>query len=164
MGKGQMRRLSCGFGAGIAVVAVSALGAGLSSAASTASKSSVVAGKFAIATDFFSALSSTKNAEISQLKYTGALTGVAIDNGRETNHSNGSFVGAGTEYCAACTIAGKSGAFIASYRYSGSGNAFSGTLTFTSGFGKLAGLKGGGTFKGNIATNSGAYRYHYTLP
>jgi len=37
-------------------------------------------------------------------------------------------------------------------------------LTFTRGLSKLTGLKGGGSFQGNIATNSNTYTYHYNLP
>lgn len=164
MRKSQTMRSSCCLGAALAAVAVSAVGAGLSSAAGTASKSSVATGSYAIVTDFFSPLSSGKDAEILSLKYKGGLAGVAIDNGTHTfNPTTTAFSARGTEYCAACTLGGKSGAYIATFTYSGSGNTYSGRLTFTRGFGKLTRLKGGGTFKGVVSTNTNTYRYHYTL-
>jgi hypothetical protein len=148
-------------GAGLVLAATLAVGLGSSQAAAGSKRTSIAQGTFKFATDFFSTTSGTA-AEISQLTYKGAITGVAIDKG--TAQLVKSFSGNGTEYCADCTIAGKRGAFIATYKYSGSGNTYSGTQTFTKGFGKLAGLKGGGTFKGNIKTNSNTYKYHYTLP
>lgn len=127
--------------------------------------SSVARGHFAFASDFTATLrGSTTNAEIAQFTYKGTITGVSIDYGTQQIKSNGSFSGRGSEYCAACTIAGKAGAFTATFTYSGSGVTYTGHLKITRGFGKLAGLGGGGTFKGNVATNSNTYVYHYTLP
>ena len=73
--------------------------------------------------------------------------------------SNGSFSGHGTELCDPCAIGGKRGAFTATYSYSGSGTTYSGTETFTRGFGGLAGLTGGGSCK---ATSNNVQTYTYT--
>ena len=151
------------FTVAIALAAALSLALGSSVAARTNAKSTTATGTFKFQSDFFSGTSGTVT-EISQLTLKGAITGVEIDQGTATLHSGGSFTGQGTEYCASCTIAGKRGAFMATYKYSGSGNSYTGTETYTRGFGKLAGLKGSGTFQGNIATNSNSYTDHYTLP
>jgi hypothetical protein len=138
---------------------------GVASATTAArTTASVARGHFSFATDFTEPLHGGDNAEIAQFTYKGALTGVSIDYGTQTVHSNGSFQGRGTEYCANCTIRGRAGAFIATFAYSGSGVTYTGHLKFTRGFGKLAGLRGGGTFKGNVSTNANTYAYDYTLP
>jgi hypothetical protein len=134
--------------------------------ASTAARTttSIARGHFGFATDFTVPLRGSTNVEIAQFTYKGTLTGVSIDYGTQTIKSNGSFSGRGTEYCGDCTIAGKSGAFTATFTYSGSGVTYTGHLKFARAFGKLAGLSGGGTFKGNVSTNSNTYAYRYTLP
>ena len=158
-----MRYLTRYFTAAIAFATAMALGLGSGVAARTNAKSMTASGTFTGQSDLFSGTSGTV-AEISQSTYKGAITGVAIIYGTASFQSGGSYSGKGTEYCAACSIAGKSGAFTATYKYSGSGRNYTATLSFTHGFGKLAGLTGGGTFKGNLATNSNTYDYHYTLP
>jgi hypothetical protein len=138
---------------------------GIASATTVARTSASVArGHFSFATDFTEPQQHGTNAEIAQFTYKGTLAGVSIDYGTQTLHSGGSFAGRGTEYCADCTIRGKAGAFIATFTYSGSGVTYSGHLRFTRGFGKLAGLSGGGAFSGNLSTNSNTYAYRYTLP
>lgn len=138
---------------------------GIASATTTArTRTSVVRGHFSFATDFTIPIHRGNNAEIAQFTYKGALAGVSIDYGTQTVNSNGSFAGRGTEYCADCTIRGKAGAFIATFSYSGSGVTYTGHLKFKRGFGKLAGLKGGGVFSGNVSINSNTFAYDYTLP
>jgi hypothetical protein len=122
------------------------------------------AGTFTFASDYTAAQSKSLNVEISQFTYKGALAGIAVDYGTMSAAADGSFKGSGKEYCAACTIGGKTGAFTAEYTYSGSGVTYRGRLTFTRGYGKLAGLEGGGSFGGNVKTNANTYRYSYTLP
>lgn len=158
-----MRHPTRYFATAITVATTLALGLGSSVAAGTNARSTTASGSFKYQSDFFSKPSNGTSIEISQITYSGAVTGIAVSNGTATLQSSGSFSGKGTFYCASCTIAGKHGAFIATYKYSGSGNAYSATLTFSRGFSKLAGLKGGGSFRGNIATNSNTYTYHYTL-
>jgi hypothetical protein len=138
---------------------------GIASATTVArTRTSVARGHFSFATDFTEPLHGGNNAEIAQFTYKGALAGVSIDYGTQTVNSDGSFAGRGTEYCADCTIGGKAGAFTATFTYSGSGVTYTGHLKFRRGFGKLAGLRGGGEFDGNVSTNSNTYAYHYTLP
>ncbi len=139
----------------VALAAFGALGAGASTTAE---------GTFAFASDYTSAVTKSKSMELSQFTYKGPLAGVGVDRGTVWTSSNGSFRGSGTEYCAACTLDGKSGAFIASYTYAGSGVTYHGTLTITRAFGKLARLRGGGTFAGNVKTNANTYSYSFTLP
>jgi hypothetical protein len=139
-------------------------GLGLAASASTPATTSTARGTFTFQSDYTTPLSNIMSTEISGLAYRGTLAGVAIDRGTENTFANGSFAGSGTEYCAACTIAGHAGAFTASYIYWGSGVTYSGVETFTEGFGKLAGVQGGGSFKGNVQTNTNTYVYNYTLP
>lgn len=134
------------------------------SAAFGTPRGSTADGNFAFASDYTVAKTKTVNIEISQLTYRGALAGVGIDYGTMSVAADGSFKGSGTEYCAACTIGGRTGAFTADYAYTGSGATYQGHLTFTRGYGKLAGLEGGGTFRGNVKTNANTYSYGYTLP
>ena len=146
------------------VVAAMTPGLGLAASASTPAATSNATGSFTFQSDYTVAVSGGTSTEISQLTYRGALAGMAIDRGTENTFANGSFAGTGTEYCAACTIAGHAGAFTATYIYWGSGVNYSGVETFTEGFGKLAGIEGGGSFKGNVQTNTNTYVYSYTLP
>ncbi|HXW81988.1 MAG TPA: hypothetical protein VEJ84_20995 [Acidimicrobiales bacterium] len=140
------------------------VGLGLEASASTPDASSSASGSFTFQSDYTNVLARGISSEISQLTYSGTLAGIAIDRGTENTYANGSFTGTGTEYCAACTIGDASGAFTATYIYWGSGNTYSGAETFTQGFGKLAGLVGGGSFKGNVQTNANSYEYTYSLP
>ena len=146
------------------VVAVLTPGLGLAASASTPATTSTAIGSFTFQSDYSVSVSGGTSTEISELTYRGGLAGIAIDRGTENTFANGSFAGSGTEYCAACTIAGHAGAFTATYSYWGSGITYSGVETFTEGFGKLAGLQGGGSFKGNVQTNTNTYVYSYTLP
>jgi hypothetical protein len=104
---------------------------------------STAAGTFTFASDYTAAKTKSVNIEISQFRYRGALAGVAVDYGTMSAAADGSFKGSGSEYCAACTVGGKTGAFTAEYTYAGSGVTYQGRLTFTRGYGKLAGLEGG---------------------
>jgi hypothetical protein len=160
-----MRHSTHHFGSRFVLVALlaTALGWTVAAGASMTTSSRTARGGFAFASDYTAPLNASKSAEISQLTYHGAIHGIAIDDGTQTIQSNGSFAGRGIEYCSACSLAGKTGAFTAKYKYSGSGTTYSGTLTFTRGFGKLAGLTGGGAFKGNVQTNSNTYVYRYKL-
>ena len=150
--------------AGAVVAGALSTGFGFQASASTPAASSKATGSFNFQSDYTSAAVNGISSEISQLTYSGTLVGIAIDKGTENTYANGSFTGSGTEYCAACKIGGYSGAFIATYIYWGSGNTYSGAETFTQGFGKLAGLVGGGSFKGNVQTNTNSYQYTYSLP
>lgn len=136
----------------------------MAASASAPAPTSTARGTFTFQSDYTALISSGTDTEISQLTYRGSLGGVAIERGTEDTYPNGSFAGTGTEYCAACTIAGHVGAFTATYIYWGSGVTYSGVETFTQGFGKLEGIEGGGSFKGNVQTGSNAYVYNYTLP
>jgi hypothetical protein len=146
------------YGAVVLLTVFGAVAAGSAQSASTPTKSRTAAGSYT----FISQFTARPNggAAITELKYKGGVTGIAVDTGTEINHSNGSFAGSGTELCASCTVGGKKGAFIAHYVFSGSGATYSGTETFTRGFGGLAGLGGGGRFKGNNNTNTYSYSYH----
>jgi hypothetical protein len=147
----------------LVVIAVAGVASGFAQGASASSKTHVAAGSFRINTDYKA--TNSGGAEISSGSYTGALVGAAIDTGTAVVGSNGSFSGHGIELCDPCAIGGKTGAFTAtySYSYSGSGKTYSGTETFTRGFGKLAGLTGGGSFKGNVNATVQTYSYSYHL-
>jgi len=146
-------------------VALAALLAALAATGALATGTgSTASGRFAFASDYTAAKTKQVNIEISQFTYKGELAGVGVDYGSMSIAADGSFKGSGTEYCAACTIGGKVGAFTATYTYTGSGATYQGRLTFVRGYGKLAGIRGGGTFGGNVKTNANTYTYSYTLP
>jgi len=96
--------------------------------------------------------------------YTGSLVGAATDTyTSRTVFANGSGGGHGTEVCNACTIGGRTGGYTAVFNFTipaGGGN-FTGTETFISGTGGLAGLHGGGSFQGDGITNTYSYSYHF---
>jgi hypothetical protein len=149
---------------GAVVLGVLGLAFTVNHGASASPASTSIHGTFTFQSDFFGKSTSSTVPEISQLTYKGPLAGIAIDSGSSTSTASGAFSGSGTEYCAACTIGTKTGAFIATYRYAGSGNTYKGSETFVRGFGDLVEIKGGGTFEGTISTNSNTYRLTYTLP
>jgi hypothetical protein len=152
---GVARGACCGWPV---LVVVAGLSAGLVQAAGASSKLQVATGRFSVKTDFRA--TPAGGAELSSGTYAGGLAGSVIDTGTAVVRSNGSYSGHGMELCDPCAIGGKTGAFTATYRYSGSGTTFSGTETFTRGFGKLAGLAGGGSFKAT-SPNSETYSYSY---
>lgn len=145
------------------LAAILTAGPALAASASAPRANDKAAGSFSFQSDYTVAVAKGISIEISQLTYTGDLTGVAIDRGTENTFADGSFAGSGTEYCAACTIDGLSGAFTATYIYWGSGATYSGVENFTQGFGHLSGIVGGGSFKGNVQDNTNSYQYSYGL-
>ena len=145
----------------LTAVAVAVALSGAAQGATTSNKAGTATGSFKTNNDYTA--TKTGGAELSSLSYHGALAGTAVDTGTTAFHSNGSFVGHGTEVCDPCTIAGKTGGFTAMYTYSGTGVTYTGRLVFTRGFGNLAGLTGSGTFKGNVTTNTNSYSYAYHL-
>ena len=155
---GVATRVSSGW---LVVITVAGAATGLAQDASASSKPQVAAGSFRINNDYKA--TSSGGPELSWGTYKGALAGTALDSGTAVMRSNGSFSGHGTELCDPCTIGGRTGAFTATYSYSGSGTTYSGTETFTRGFGKLAGLTGGGSFKGTVNSNLQSYSYSYRL-
>ncbi len=125
--------------------------------------SGTVNGTFSTFTDYTDpvgpAANSKYNSELSGGAYSGGLVGAFTDYGTEIVAKDGSLNGWGTELCAdSCAIGGKKGGFSATYYYAGNG----GTLTFTAGYGGLAGLKGGGTFT-YPTSGPPTYSYSYTL-
>jgi hypothetical protein len=99
--------------------------------------------------------------EVLPLTYHGGLSGIAIDTDTFVVHHDGSYVGIGTEVCASCSIGGRTGTLIASFLFAGSGSTYAGTLLFTRATGGLAGLHGGGTFKGTATSQTYAYTYRF---
>ena len=97
--------------------------------------------------------------ETSQLAYTGDLSGVATDVDSFVAHSDGSFEGHGVEVCDPCTLWGRTGAFISSFTFRGSGDSYVGQQTVLKATGGLTGLHGTGTFQGLIAENTNSYSY-----
>ena len=135
--------------------------------------SGVAARTSATATGTFTTLSDTQTPlgsaggdtysdEVLPLSYHGGLTGIAIDTDTFIMHHDGSYIGQGTELCASCSIGGKTGTFIASFVFAGSGSKYAGTLLFTRATGGLAGLHGGGTFQGTNMGQTYAYTYWFT--
>jgi hypothetical protein len=125
--------------------------------------SATVHGTFSTFTDYAilvgPAASSRYNSELSGGAYHGGVSGAFTDYGTEIVGKNGSLTGWGTELCpVSCKIGGRKGGFSATYYYSGNG----GTLTFTAGYGGLAGLTGGGTFF-YPASGPPTYSYSYKL-
>jgi hypothetical protein len=98
------------------------------------------------------------------IAYTGGLVGAATDTYTSRvvfgNDSGGAH---GTEVCDSCTIGGRTGSYTAVFNFTeppGFG-PFTGTETFTSGAGGLAGLHGGGSFQGTGTVNTYSYSYHF---
>jgi len=148
-------------GAWLVAIAVLAGATGLVGGASASTGEHVADGSFRVKSDYKA--TSTGGAEISLGTYSGSVVGTAVDTGTSVVRADGSFSGYGTELCDPCAIGGRTGAFIATYRYSGSGTTYSGTETFTRGFGKLAGLSGGGKFAGTVSSGAQRYAYSYRL-
>ena len=102
--------------------------------------------------------------EVDTDTYTGGLVGAATDTyTSRAVFANGSQTGDGTEVCNSCTIGGRTGGYTAVFNFTipaGGGN-FTGTETFISGTGGLAGLHGGGSFQGDGITNTYSYSYHF---
>jgi len=145
----------------VAIAVVCCASALVGGASASTGEPHVADGSFRVKSDYKA--TSTGGAELSWGTYSGTVVGTAIDTGSSVVRANGSFSGYGTELCDPCAIAGKAGAFIATYRYSGSGTTYAGTETFTRGFGKLAGLSGGGKFAGTVSSNAQRYAYSYRL-
>ncbi len=93
--------------------------------------------------------------------YAGDLIGAATDRYTLRVFANGSFTGEGTEVCHSCTLGGRTGGFTARFRFTGSGNNYTGTETFIRGTGGLRGLRGGGSFRGTASGNTYSYAYHF---
>jgi hypothetical protein len=92
--------------------------------------------------------------------YKGSFTGTFTESGTQVIHKNEPYVGWGIETCAAsCSIRGRTDAWSATYYYAGRGSTYTGSLTFTVGYGKLAGLRGGGSFSSNAKGNVYSYKY-----
>lgn len=105
---------------------------------------------------------------VASVPYYGGLTGTATDRETDIVASNGSSVGYGTEVCTSCSLGGRTGGYTAVYalvgqNYFTTGVPVEGYLTFTSGTGGLAGLRGGGTFGGNASSPLGFYSYNYSF-
>jgi hypothetical protein len=102
--------------------------------------------------------------EVDLVTYTGGLAGAATDTytaravfGNDTGGAHG------TEVCDSCTIGGRTGSYTAVFNFTeppGFGS-FSGTETFTSAAGGLAGLRGGGSFQSNGTVDTYSYSYHF---
>ena len=94
---------------------------------------------------------STFNA-VDQVTFTGDLSGNAVDTYTFTVHPDGSVTGHGIETCAACTIGSQTGGYTEAFSFTATPNfvTFQGHLTVLSGTGGLAGLRGEGTFQGEV--------------
>jgi hypothetical protein len=102
---------------------------------------------------------------VGQIPYSGDLSGLSDNTESDVAHSDGSYLGQGTNSCTSCTLGGRVGGFTAVYQITGSNyfttlSPFQGHLTFTGGTGGLAGLHGGGTFQGDALGNT-SYSYTY---
>ena len=157
-GSGVLRAVRCG---SVVLVAAAGLSTGLVQAAGASSNLRVAKGNSSVESDFKA--TPTGGAELIAGTYTGGLTGSLIDTGTVVVRSDGSFSGHGIEVCDPCAIGGRTGAFTATYSYrsSGSGSTFSGTEVFTRGFGHLAGLAGGGSFRSTANPSVQIYSYSY---
>ncbi len=93
--------------------------------------------------------------------YSGGLSGIDNDSFTEVIHKDGSFEARGSEGCTGCTIGSRTGSFSAVFVFTGQGNTFEGSLTFTGGTGGLAGLHGGGKFAGDIAANTETFAFRF---
>jgi hypothetical protein len=102
--------------------------------------------------------------EVDTDTYTGGLVGAATDTySSRAVFGNDSGGGHGTEVCDSCTIGGRTGSYTAVFNFTvppGFG-PFTGTETFISGTGGLAGLHGGGSFQSNGTVNTYSYSYHF---
>jgi hypothetical protein len=97
--------------------------------------------------------------EVASIAYAGDLSGTVTATDTIVVHPDGSVEGHGREVCDSCTIGGRTGAFTALFAFRGSATHFAGSEVFVDGSGGLKGLRGGGTFEGNGASNT--YSYHY---
>jgi hypothetical protein len=103
------------------------------------------------------------------LVYSGDLTGTTTNSDVYIVHSDGSATTQlGSESCAQCTLAGRTGGFTAVWNFIGSATQGSTTLIFTRGLGALHGLVGGGSVPQTGVTSgglpSGTYSFTYELP
>jgi Protein of unknown function (DUF3224) len=90
----------------------------------------------------------------------GTVVGARTDMNRFVFHSDGTLNFSGVETCV-CTVAGRSGTFVARFEGTGVGLAFAGHLTVISGTGGLSNLHAVVTFSGvvNPATGLGGGPY-----
>ncbi len=96
--------------------------------------------------------------QVFSLTSVGGVTGVATDTQTAVTHADGSVNANGTEVCAFCSIGGRTGSYIAAYSVSMSvSGEVAGHLTFTSGSGGLAGLRGEGAF----TADTYSYKYRF---
>lgn len=152
---------------GRAVICTALIGAVLTAAAGPASATvrAPVAGTFAFLTDVQTVTSAAAGnlfiAETATLRYSGGLVGQASDVDSLVVHADGTFEGSGTEVCADCTLGGRTGDFIASFVFRGSGDFYTGRETIISSSGGLSGLHSEGTFAGQISTNTNTYLYDF---
>jgi hypothetical protein len=79
-----MRHPTRYFAAAIAFATTLALGLGSSVAAGTNTRSTTASGSFRYQSDFFPKPSNGTTVEISQITYSGAITGIAVSNGTAT--------------------------------------------------------------------------------
>ena len=97
--------------------------------------------------------------EVATLVYTGDLAGAATDTDTFVVHADGSFEGHGTEVCNQCTLWGLTGSFTGTFTFRGAGDSYVGHETVVGAAGGLAGLHGGGTFRGLVVENVNSYSY-----
>ena len=101
--------------------------------------------------------------EVAPLDYTGDISGSALDVDNFVLHPDGTLQGAGRESCAACTIAGRTGSYVAQFMFAGSGDNYTGNLWIISSGGGLVGLHGGGFFAGTESGTGGTYTYQFVF-
>jgi hypothetical protein len=99
--------------------------------------------------------------EDAPLVYSGDITGNSVDVDNFVVQASGTFEGHGVETCGQCTIGGRTGSYVAAFNFVGSGDAYTGRLTFLTGGGGLTGLRGGGAFAGTESGTGGTYSYQY---
>jgi hypothetical protein len=95
--------------------------------------------------------------------YSGGLSGTVADAYTLEVHSDGSTNAQGTETCTSCTIGGRTGGYTATVSAAVSGSHENNRLTFQTGSGGLAGLRGEGSIvvTQRTPTLSGTYAYDY---
>jgi hypothetical protein len=91
---------------------------------------------------------------VDQLTLTGGISGNAVDTYTFTVHPDGSVTGHGIETCSACTIGGQTGGYTEMFLFTATPNfaTFQGPFVFLSGTDGLAGLRGQGTFQGELTS------------
>jgi hypothetical protein len=155
-----MRRIVVGCAA-----ALVALVAGAASAGAAGGPVETVSGSYQIpaATDDVTLVAAPAGNlffhEVAPLGYTGGVSGTSTDVDNFVVHANGTYEGAGRESCSACTIDGRTGSYVASFNFQGSGDVYTGNLWTISTGGGLAGMHLGGKFVGTESGTGGTYSY-----